>query len=46
MLKVDMVAGGEGAGELGKNDERVKYRLVVTKQSWGCQVQHQEYRHQ
>lgn len=30
MLKVDMVAGGEGAGELGKKDKGIeKYKLVV-----------------
>ena len=38
-----MVAKWERIWRLGEKGERIdKYRLVVTKQSWGCKVQHKE----
>ena len=39
-----IVARGEGAWGLGgKGEGSEKYRLVVTKESWGCKVQHRKY---
>ena len=39
-----MVARGEGVGGLDEKSEGIKkYRLVVTKQSWRCKVQHREH---
>ena len=35
--------GGQG---MGKNGEGIKYKLTDTVQSWGCKVQHREYRQQ
>ena len=38
--------GGRGVGGMGKTQERIKkYRLVVTKELWGCKVQQREYSH-
>ena len=37
------IAGGRGVGELGEKGEGFqKYKMVVTKQSQGCKVQHRE----
>ena len=38
---VDREEGFRGFGEKGEGIE--KCRLVVTKQSWGCKVQHRGY---
>ena len=39
-----MVVRGEGTGGLGEKGEGIEqYKLVVTKQSWECKVQHKEY---
>ena len=40
-LMVATWEGGWGSDEKGEGIE--EYRLVVTKQSWGCKVQHREY---
>ena len=40
-----MVARGERGWRLGEKGGGIeKYRLVVTEQSWGREVQHREYR--
>ena len=37
---------GYGVGGMGEKGEGlVKYKVAVTKQSWGCEVQHGEYSH-
>ena len=39
-----MVARGEGVGVLGEKSKGIEMcKLVVTKQSWGCKVQHKKY---
>ena len=38
-----MVARGVGVGGMGEKGEGIKkYKLVVTKQSWSCKIQHRE----
>ena len=42
-----VVASGEGGGGMGKKGKGVeKYKLIVTKESWGIKVQHKEYSQQ
>ena len=39
-----MVAGGEEVGRLGERGKgNEKYTLVITKQLWGCKVEHRKY---
>ena len=39
-----IISRWEGNWGLGEKCEGIKkYKLVVTKQSWGCKVQHKEY---
>ena len=43
--QMDGVTRGEGGWETGwKGEGDNKYKLVVTKQSWECKVQHRESR--
>ena len=34
----------ENGGGLGEKEKRIKmYKVVVTEQSWGCEIQYREY---
>ena len=41
--QTDSCQRGETVGELGDRGKGIKYKLVVTKESQGCKVQHREY---